>query len=181
MIDRHPALKGKPERFFIWTDIVSGEQFVAEQITPFRVHLYQQINKSSIVLSELRVPDKEDIAKDLNTSSYETSEDYRSWMYLKGINEESKPEQLEDTFIIDSEGTEIKIYLDGKNRIKERLINGKNRYYWSKTNMVYNNNTSYLEYKNSQGVHTKTFRNNGKTICNWISGKPNTTHYGKRN
>lgn len=169
MIDRHPALKGKPERYFIWTDIVSGEQFVAEQKTPFRVHLYQQINTLPEIPKADPVSDKEDIS------------DYRSWLHLEGITGYYKPEQLEDTFIVDSEGTEIKIYLDGKNRIKERLINGKNRYYWSKTAMVYDNNTSYLEYKNSEGVHTKTYRNNGKTVCNWISGKPNTTHYGKRN
>lgn len=169
MIDRHPALKGKPERFFIWTDIISGEQFVAEQVTPFRVHLYQQINTLPEIPKTDPVSDKEDIS------------DYRSWLHLEGITGYYKPEQLEDTFIVDSEGTEIKIYLDGKNRIKERLINGKNRYYWSKTAMVYDNNTSYLEYKNSEGVHTKTYRNNGKTVCNWISGKPNTTHYGKRN
>lgn len=169
MIDRHPALKGKPERYFIYTDIVSGEQFVAEQVTPFRVHLYQQINTLPEIPKADPVSDKEDIS------------DYRSWLHLEGITGYYKPEQLEDTFIVDSEGTEIKIYLDGKNRIKERLINGKNRYYWSKTAMVYDNNTSYLEYKNSEGVHTKTYRNNGKTVCNWISGKPNTTHYGKRN
>jgi hypothetical protein len=169
MIDRHPALKGKPERFFIYTDIVSGEQFVAEQMTPFRVHLYQQINTLPEIPKADPISDKEDIS------------DYRSWLHLEGITGYYKPEQLEDTFIVDSEGTEIKIYLDGKNRIKERLINGKNRYYWSKTNMVYDNNTSYLEYKNSEGVHTKTYRNNGKTVCNWISGKPNTTNYGKRN
>lgn len=169
MIDRHPALKGKPERYFIWTDIISGEQFVAEQKTPFRVHLYQQINTLPEIPKADSVSDKEDIS------------DYRSWLHLEGITGYYKPEQLEDTFIVDSEGTEIKIYLDGKNRIKERLINGKNRYYWSKSNMVYDNNTSYLEYKNSEGVHTKTYRNNGKTVCNWISGKPNTTHYGKRN
>lgn len=169
MIDRHPALKGKPERYFIWTDIISGEQFVAEQVTPFRVHLYQQINTLPEIPKADPVSDKEDIS------------DYRSWLHLEGITGYYKPEQLEDIFIVDSEGTEIKIYLDGKNRIKERLINGKNRYYWSKSNMVYDNNTSYLEYKNSEGVHTKTYRNNGKTVCNWISGKPNTTHYGKRN
>ncbi len=169
MIDRHPALKGKPERYFIWTDIVSGEQFVAEQKTPFRVHLYKQNNPIQEIHKADPVSDKEDIS------------DYRSWLHLEGITGYYKPEQLEDTFIVDSEGTEIKIYLDGKNRIKERLINGKNRYYWSKSNMVYNNNTSYLEYKNSEGVHTKTYRNNGKTVCNWISGKPNITHYGKRN
>ena len=169
MIDRHPALKGKPERYFIYTDIISGEQFVAEQVTPFRVHLYQQINTLPEIPKADPVSDKEDIS------------DYRSWLHLEGITSYYKPEQLEDTYIVDSEGTEIKIYLDGKNRIKERLINGKNRYYWSKSNMVYNNNTSYLEYKNSEGVHTKTYRNNGKTVCNWISGKPNTTHYGKRN
>lgn len=169
MIDRHPALKGKPERYFIWTDIISGEQFVAEQVTPFRVHLYQQINTLPEIPKADPVSDKEDIS------------DYRSWLHLEGITGYYKPEQLEDTFIVDSEGTEIKIYLDGKNRIKKRLINGKNRYYWSKTAMVYDNNTSYLEYKNSEGVHTKTYRNNGKTVCNWISGKPNTTHYGKRN
>lgn len=169
MIDRHPALKGKPERYFIYTDIVTGEQFVAEQKTPFRVHLYQQINTLPEITKADPASDKEDIS------------DYRSWLHLEGITGYYKPEQLEDTFIVDSEGTEIKIYLDGKNRIKERLINGKNRYYWSKSNMVYDNNTSYLEYKNSEGVHTKTYRNNGKTVCNWISGKPNTTHYGKRN
>lgn len=169
MIDRHPALKGKPERYFIWTDIVSGEQFVAEQKTPFRVHLYQQINTLPEIPKADPVSDKEDIS------------DYRSWLHLEGVTDYYKPEQLEDTFIVDSEGTEIKIYLDGKNRIKERLINGKNRYYWSKTAMVYDNNTSYIEYKNSEGVHTKTYRNNGKTVCNWISGKPNITNYGKRN
>ena len=169
MIDRHPALKGKPERYFIWTDIVSGEQFVAEQKTPFRVHLYQQINTLPEIPKADPVSDKEDIS------------DYRSWLHLEGITGYYKPEQLEDTFIVDSEGTEIKIYLDGKNRIKERLINGKNRYYWSKSKMVYDNNSSYLEYKNSQGIHTKTYRNNGKTVCNWISGKPNITNYGKRN
>lgn len=181
MIDRHPALKGKPERYFIWTDIVTGEQFVAEQKTPFRVHLYQQINKPQIVLSELPVPDKEDIAKYLNTTSYEDTEEYRSWMHLEGITEKKKNEQFEDISIIDSEGTEIKIYLDGRNRIKERLINGKNRYYWSKSKMVYDHNRKYLEYKNSKGVHTKTYFENGKAVCNWISGKPNITHYGKRN
>lgn len=169
MIERHPALKGKPERYFIYTDIVSGEQFVAEQKTPFRVHLYQQINTMPEVPKADPVSDKEDIS------------DYRSWLHLEGITGYYKPEQLEDTFIVDSEGTEIKIYLDGKNRIKERYINGKNRYYWSKTAMVYDNNSSYLEYKNSEGVHTKTYRNNGKTVCNWISGKPNITNYGKRN
>ena len=169
MIERHPALKGKPERYFIWTDIVSGEQFVAEQKTPFRVHLYQQINTLPEIPKADPASDKEDIS------------DYRSWLHLEGVTGYYKPEQLEDTFIVDSEGTEIKIYLDGKNRIKERLINGKNRYYWSKTAMVYDNNSSYLEYKNSEGVHTKTYRNNGKTVCNWISGKPNITNYGKRN
>jgi hypothetical protein len=170
MIDRHPALKGKPDRFFIWTDIVSGQQFVAEQKSKFGVYLYNEVKvETTEILKADPASDKEDIS------------DYRSWLHLEGITGYYKPEQLEDTFIIDSEGTEIKIYLDGKNRIKERLINGKNRYYWSKTNMVYNNNTSYLEYKNSQGVHTKTFRNNGKTICNWISGKPNIANYGKRN
>jgi len=169
MIERHPALKGKPERFFIWTDIVSGEQFVAERMTPFRVHLYQQINTLPEVPTADPISDKEEIS------------DYRSWLHLEGITGYSKPEQFEDISIIDSEGTEIKIYLDGKNRIKEKYINGKNRYYWSKTAMVYNNNSSYLEYKNSEGVHTKTYRNNGKTVCNWISGKPYITNYGKRN
>lgn len=169
MIERHPALKGKPERFFIYTDIVSGEQFVAEQMTPFRVHLYQQINTLPEVPTADPISDKEDIS------------DYRSWLHLEGITGYSKPEQFEDISIVDSEGTEIKIYLDGKNRIKERYINGKNRYYWSKSKMVYDNNSSYLEYKNSEGVHTKTYRNNGKTVCNWISGKPNITNYGKRN
>lgn len=169
MIERHPALKGKPERFFIWTDIVSGEQFVAEQMTPYRVHLYQQINTLPEVPTADPVSDKEDIS------------DYRSWLHLEGITGYSKPEQFEDISIVDSEGTEIKIYLDSKNRIKERYINGKNRYYWSKSKMVYDNNSSYLEYKNSEGVHTKSFKQNGKTVCNWIFGKPNITHYGKRN
>jgi len=169
MIDRHPALKGKPERYFIYTDIVTGEQFVAEQKTPFRVHLYQQINTLPEIPKADPASDKEDIS------------DYRSWLHLEGVTGYYKPEQLEDTFIVDSEGTEIKIYLDGKNRIKERLINGKNRYYWSKSKMVYDHNRKYLEYKNSKGVHTKTYFENGKAVCNWISGKPNTTHYGKRN
>lgn len=175
MINRHPALKGLPDRFFIYFEpdypyATSGKYWIAERKSEFGLHLWKDITPKE----EKDIPKAEvkDIKEDIS--------DFRSWLYLEGINDFLEADSLEDIDITHENGDRIIWKLDSNGRFQEiRKYNNGKIVYWATNKMVYDNNASKRVYKNSAGVHTETFKSNGKTVCNWLSGKPSTTKYGK--
>ena len=175
MIEKHPALKGLPDHFFIHFEpdypyAQTGSYWIAYNVGKHGIHLHKDITPKE----EKDIPKVE--IKEVN----EDIEDFRSWLYLKGINDFSEANRLEDIDIIHENGNRIIWKLDSNGRFQEiRKYNNGKIVYWATNKMVYDNNRSRRVYKNSNGVHTETFKSNGKTVCNWLSGKPSATKYGK--